>query len=177
MAVLSISVGIGARRQLLAMTFGVVLFTLLAQATTVSGLLDRLGLTARSVRSATYERLQGQLLALRAARQHIERLHAAGALIPRAWATVEEELDEREKQVLSAIDELLAEQPELRAEIVGLARREALRAQRAALDSLAREGLLSDQVISDLQAQVDELLAQREPAEAMPADLARGAEV
>jgi CPA1 family monovalent cation:H+ antiporter len=174
--VLSIPVGIGARQQLLAMTFGVVLFTLLAQATTVSGLLNRLGLTARSGRSAAYERLQGQLLALRAARQHIERLHAAGALIPRAWAVVEEELGEREEQVLLAIDESLAEQPGLRAEIVGLARKEALRAQRAALDSLAREGLLSDEVISDLRAEVDELLEQREPVEAMPADIIRGAE-
>lgn len=171
---LSIPVQIGARRPLLAMTFGVVLFTLLAQATTVSGLLNRLGLAAGSGRSAAYERLQGQLLALRAARQHIERLRTAGALIPRAWATVEDELGAREDEVLSAIDELLAEQPELRAEIVGLARREALRAQRAALDSLAREGLLSDHVISDLQAQVDELLEQREPAEAMPTDIVRG---
>jgi CPA1 family monovalent cation:H+ antiporter len=170
---LSIPVGIGARRQLLAMAFGVVLFTLLAQATTISALLGRLGLTARSTRSAAYERLQGELLALRAARQHIERLHTAGALIPRAWAAVEEELGQREEQVLAAIDDLLAAQPGLRAEIVGLARREALRAQRAALASLAREGLLSDEVISDLQAQVDGLLEQRRPSEAVPADIPR----
>ncbi len=146
------------RQQLLAMTFGVVLFTLLAQATTISFVLKRLGFTRRAESAVAYERLQGELLAVRAARRHIDRLHEEGALVPRAWATVREELERKEEQVLAAIDDLLATYPELQTEVVTIARREALRAERAALAGLARDGLLSEEIMHQLQAEVDAAL-------------------
>lgn len=160
--VLSLPFTLAERRQLLAMAFGVVLFTLLAQATSIPLLLRRLGFAGNQRTPAEYERLQGELLAIRAARRHIDHLHREGALIPHAWETVEQELDQRERQALGAIDELLAKHPELQEEIISLARKEALRAQRAALASLAREGLLSEETLSELQAEVDSALQETE---------------
>lgn len=156
--VLSLPYAVDERRQLLAMAFGVVLFTLLAQATTIPFVLRWLGFTRTAERSVAYQRLQGELLAVHAARQHIDHLHDEGALIPRAWASVDEELRRREGQVLAAIDDLFATHPELQVEVVTLARREALRAQRAALAGLAREGLLSQEIANQLQAEVDAAL-------------------
>ncbi|MFQ5593684.1 MAG: Na+/H+ antiporter [Anaerolineae bacterium] len=155
---LSLPYAVAERRQLLAMAFGVVLFTLLAQATTIPFVLRRLGFTRGADRSLAYQRLQGELLAARAARQHIDRLHDEGALIPRAWTIVDEELKHREEQVLAAIDNLFATHPEFQVEVVTLARREALRAQRAALAALAREGLLSEEIMHQLQVEVDAAL-------------------
>jgi len=155
---LSLPYAVAERRQLLAMAFAVVLFTLLAQATTIPFVLRWLGFTRKEERSLAYQRLQGELLAARAARQHIDRLHDEGALIPRARAMVDEELKHREEQVLAAIDDLFTAHPELEVEAVTLARREALRAQRAALAGLAREGLLGPDIVNQLQAEVDAAL-------------------
>lgn len=146
------------RAELLAMTFGVVLFTLLVQATTTPLLLRRLGFAGGQRFTGNYERLQGELLALRAARRRLDHLREEGALIPHAWKTVTEELEQREQLVLGEVEALLKAHPELQSDVVMLARSEALRAQRAALTSLASEGLLSNDVISELQAEVDEAL-------------------
>ncbi len=142
-------------RQILAMTFGVVLFTLLIQGTTIPLVLRGLSLTRRSKLSLEYERLQGRLLALRAAQRHVSRLHHAGALIPQAWHTISAELEGEEKQVVEHIDRLLSEHPEQREHVVHLARIEALRAQRAALLSFLQEGLLSAEIAHELIADVD----------------------
>ncbi|NPA91644.1 MAG: Na+/H+ antiporter [Chloroflexi bacterium] len=147
--------GIPFERQLLAMAFGVVLFTLLIQGTTIPLILRGLGLVRRSKLSLQYERLQGRLLAIRSARRHLERLYNEGALIPQAWRTISQELDERETAVIEAIERLLVEHPELREHVVHLARIEALRAQRAALLTFLQEGLLSEDVAHQLIAEVD----------------------
>ncbi len=181
---LSLPFQVAHRRQLLAMAFGVVLFTLLAQATTITALLRRLGFSQREERKLAYQRLQGKLLAVRAARRHINRLHDEGALIPHAWASVDRELEELETGISEAIDDLLKAYPQLREEITDLARREALRAQRAALADLARQGLLREEVVHELQAEIDAALhegraevdAGVEPEDLIPDELLAPAE-
>jgi len=91
--VLSIPLAVTERSELIAMTFAVVLFTLLIQATTIQWLLSRLGLTAASTVPVEYERIQGKLLATRAASRHLDRLYNEGALVPQAWNQVKAELD------------------------------------------------------------------------------------
>ena len=147
------------RPQLLAMTFAVVLFTLLIQATTIPTLLSKLGFTNKSTTPVDYELVQGQLLATRAARRHIDRLYNEGALIPVAWRTVKDELEEREEQLTESATEMLERYPGLQDQIVRLARVETYRAQRAALSDLASDGLLSNTALAELEAQVDEALS------------------
>jgi len=156
--VLSIPLAVMERRQLLAMSFGVVLFTLLAQATTIPAVLTRLGLTAKKQTSLEYERTQGELLATRSAGRHIDHLYKEGALLPVAWETVRKEVDQRQEELSDRLRSLLEEKPALRTQVISLARVEVLRAQRAALDELARDGLLSDEALSELEAQIDAAL-------------------
>ncbi|MGH2544649.1 MAG: cation:proton antiporter, partial [Ardenticatenaceae bacterium] len=156
---LSLPFAIGdARPQLLAMAFGVVIFALLVQATTIPVLLRRLGYATGRLFSTEYEKLQGELLAIRAASHRLDELHKEGALLPHAWRTVARELDEREEKVIMEISSLLDAHPGWQANLVTIARREALRAQRAALTTLAAEGIISAEVITQLQAEVDEAL-------------------
>jgi CPA1 family monovalent cation:H+ antiporter len=155
---LSLPAAIGNRPQLLAMTFAVVLFTILVQAISISGLLSWLGLSQVSQQSNEYERIQGQLLAIRSAARYLDRLYRDGALIPTAYTTVKAELTAREDLAGSQVEHLLAEQPELREQIISLARVEALRAERIALDELTRDGLLNEETLIELQAELDEAI-------------------
>ena len=67
------------------MTFGVVLFTLLAQGTTMQLLMRHLGLTSRKEAELEYERRQGRLLAVRASRERMRQLHDEGLISVIAW--------------------------------------------------------------------------------------------
>ncbi|MEM7133656.1 MAG: Na+/H+ antiporter [Chloroflexota bacterium] len=156
--VLSIPFAVQERSELLAMTFAVVLFTLLIQATTIPTLLRRLGMTQASTTPVEYEMLQGKLLATRAARRHLDRLYQEGALVPAAWDTVTRELEANEQALNQATNDMLTEHPELHEKIVYLTRKEVLRAQRSALSDLAHEGLLSDEALAELEAEVDEAI-------------------
>jgi len=170
--VLSIPVEIVERRQLLAMTFGVVLFTLLAQATTIPAVLARLGLTSKKETPLEYERTQGELLATRAAGRHIDHLYREGALLPVAWETVKAEVDHRQEELSERLRVLLEEHPELRDQVITLARVEVLRAQRSELDELAREGLLSEEVLVELEAEIDAKLESPDDGQAKAKSIA-----
>lgn len=147
------------RNELIQMAFAVVLFTLLIQATTIPTLLRRLGLTKTSDTPLEYERIQGKLLATRAASRHLDRLYNEGAMVPQAWTRVKQELDASEQELNAATEAMLIEHPELQQQILHLARMETLRAQRAALSDLAQDGLLSQEALAELEAEVDEAIA------------------
>jgi hypothetical protein len=82
-------------------------------------------------------------------------MHDDGALVSSAWRTVKQELMDRAEVVIGEISTLLGDHPELQQSLLSVARREALRAQRAELSKLATEGILSDDVIAELQREVD----------------------
>ncbi|MEZ4732671.1 MAG: hypothetical protein R3E79_36675 [Caldilineaceae bacterium] len=71
-----------------------------------------------------------------------------------AWETVKNEVDQREAELSSELRKLLEVQPEVRTQVLTLARLEVLRAQRAALEELGRAGYLSEEVVSELDAEV-----------------------
>lgn len=152
--------GLPDTRQVQAMTFGVVLFTLLVQGTTVRFFLQWLGLVSRTPERRAYEALQGQLLALRAARRHLNMLREEGALAAQAWQQVTQALQAREQEVEHKMYALMEQHPELAREAVSLAWEEALRAQRAALLRLAQEGLISTDVAHELIAELDAALVE-----------------
>lgn len=156
------------RRELLAMTFGVVLFTLLVQGTTVRFLLKWLRLVGRSEPFTRYQYLQGELLAIRAAKHQLKQMHEEGVIIPQAWEKVRRELEYRERQALQGMETLLAEHPEVESKIVTLALVEALRAARAALGRFAQEGLLDRDIVQRLIADIDAGLEHPERLELVP---------
>jgi monovalent cation:H+ antiporter, CPA1 family len=175
--VLSLPATFPNRDLLRVMTFGVVLFTLLAQGTTMSLLLKRLGLIRRKETKLEYERRHGRLAAARAARERLEQLHNEGMVSAAAWERLAPELDEQVQASLNAQQELLGEQPELKAEEIDDARRESLRAQRATLASLVSDGVISEEIYDELVTEVDAALesapesveVEPEPATGRPA--------
>jgi len=155
---LGLPVSLPQRETLQAMTFGVVLFTLLVQGTSIQFLLRRLGLTAKPVRQMEREMRWGRLYAAQAGLRRLQELHSEGLLTGDVWAGLSEEYNLTHQQLTAEIDKLYAEHPELEREIVLHARREALLAGRSALRDALVRGWLSDQVYHALTVELDHRL-------------------
>lgn len=156
---LSLPFALGNDRQLLRlMTFGVVLFTILVQGTTMGPLVRRLGLVQRDPAQIEYERRHARLTATRAAQSHLERMYRQGLLSGHAREILKPDLERREAALVDAVREVLRAEPALEAEELDTARREVLRAQRSALAGLLRDGVISQEVYAQLTAEVDAVL-------------------
>ena len=142
------------------MAFGVVLFTLLGQGTTMQFLLNRLGLTRRAEEKLEFERRHGRLMATRAARERIEQWYREGTISELTWKQLAPELDQQVQTQLKTQHELLHQHPTLQAEELADAKREGLRAQRAALATLLRDGVISERTYEELLTEIDTALEQ-----------------
>ncbi len=148
------SIGEG-REVLLALTFGVVLFTILGQSVTMDGLLRRLKIIERSEARLEYERRHARALAARAGYEQLQRMHRDGLITTHTWDQVRHGARERLDALTQAVQEAMGRVPEMGVQQLAMARREGLRAQRAMLSRLRREGILSDESYVDLIAEVD----------------------
>ncbi|MCO6449682.1 MAG: Na+/H+ antiporter [Caldilineales bacterium] len=146
------------RDLIITLTFVVVLFTLLVQATTVGGLLKRLGLVGRPEAELEYERIQGRMLAVSAALRRLEVQYDRGLLNSHAWEVVSSDLSSDLRELRSQMSEFIAANPDIAARIVHSTEREALRTQRAAVVDLMREGVLSEEVAQALFEEIDHAL-------------------
>jgi K+/H+ antiporter YhaU regulatory subunit KhtT len=142
------------------MAFGVVLFTLLVPATTMSRLVRKLKIVVRNEVQAEYEMRHARLTALRAAEAHLERRHREGLISQHAWESLKPRLAEQITYLAEAVREVMSSEPALQAEELDTARREALRAQRSAYLGLRRDGVISDETFEKLAAEVDTVLGQ-----------------
>lgn len=160
---LSLPAALAERELLLVMTFGVVLFTLLVQGTTMQLLLRRVGLMRASETEQAYERQQGKLMAARAAHERIQELYNKGVVSATTWQQIEPELNDNLQHALDAQNTLLQQHPALSVEALEDARREGLRAQRAMLQTLSSDGVLSEAIYEELVTPIDAALAGEAP--------------
>lgn len=146
------------RDTLVALAFGVVLFSLLAQGLTMGPLIRQLGLSGSATQEAGYARLVGQRLAYQAALQELERLRAEGFVSRAVAESLQQEyrthIDRLEAEVdaLHLSDEALAERQRTEARrLMRLAEKNAL------LDAL-HNGILDEEDFRSLTEQIDEEL-------------------
>lgn len=157
---LSLPASLGADGDLIqVMAFGVVLFTLLVQSTTMKPLLRWLHVVVRDPVQVEYEMRHARMMAFRAAAMHLDRMHRDGFLSQPAWEGLKPELLAQAEGMAVEVRELQRNHPELAAEELQSARRELFRAQRAALLGLQRDGVISDEVLEKLVAEVDAEMA------------------
>ena len=156
---LSLPTAFGPDRFLLrTMAFGVALFTLLVQATTMSPLIRRLGIRTVSPAQVEYELRHARLTGLRAAEVHIERRHREGLVSTLVWEKLKPRLQEQIALLADAVRELLRVEPTLETEELDITRREILRAQRSAYMGLRGDGVISEEVFEKLTTEVDAVL-------------------
>jgi CPA1 family monovalent cation:H+ antiporter len=140
------------------MTFGVVLFTLLVQGTTIQFLLTKLGLTEQPEHRVRREKQLGRLFTARAGLRRLEQLHREGLLTDETWVGLREDYHQARDQLVEEMSDLFVEHPELEREMLLQARREALQAERGALGDALRRGLLSEHTYEELRTDVDHRL-------------------
>ncbi len=179
--VLSLPATFGPDRFLLrTMAFGVALFTLLVQATTMRTLIRRLGIITISPAQVDYEERHARLTALRSAEAHIERQYREGLISAPAWERIKPKLQEQTALLADSVRELLREEPELESEELATIRREILRAQRSAYLGLRGDGVISEEAYEKLSAEVDAVLEEGGgpywfvPQESLPQRLKEG---
>jgi monovalent cation:H+ antiporter, CPA1 family len=165
---LSLPAGLGNDRELLrVMAFGVVLFTLLLQSTTMKPLVRWLKIITRSEAQVEYELRHARLAALRSADTRLERLHLDGLLSTQIWERLKGYINQNAANLGTAMRDLLLSDPALEAEELDTGWRELNRAQRSALLGLRRDGVISEESFIQLTAEVD---AQMDEVPALPED-------
>lgn len=156
---LSLPLAIGVERAtIIAMTFGVVLFTLLGQGISMGWLLERLKVIFRSEGQLEYERRHARALAARAGYEHLEELHTIGLISSHTWETIRDVAWRRVEALTEAVQDALHDSPELEIEELITARSRELRAQRGMLGDLRYEGVISDESHDELVAEIDQAL-------------------
>jgi len=160
---LSLPVTFAQRDLLRVMAFGVVLFTLLVQGTTIQWLLKRLGLMHQDDDQLEYERRHGRLMAAEAAKDQLQQLHSRSAVSQPVWTKFSAQLDAEAQSLLESQRQLLAERPALASAELEAVEREILRTQRARLGDLVRDGVISDSVFQELVADIDDRLIALDP--------------
>jgi Na+:H+ antiporter len=153
---LSLPATLGVQRQMITvMVFGIVLFTILGQGLTMGGLLRRLGIVVHSEEKLEYERRHARAMATRAGYDHVKRLNDEGLISSHTWETLRPIVEQRLQALTDAVQEALANAPEMEVEQLIAARRESLRAQRSTLAGLRRDGVISEDTYEELVAEID----------------------
>lgn len=132
------------------MTFGVVLFTLLVQGTTISRLLRRLKLDRQIGPLIGQQRWQARLYSTRAGKRELDRLYEEGILSANIWQAMAEVYEDQIAAYSQELRDHLLEFPELELEMMLQAREDTLRAERSAIAEVFRRGLISEQVYNEL---------------------------
>lgn len=162
---LSLPLSMGSDRELIGvMTFGVVLFTLMVQSTTMSPLVRWLKIITRTDAQVEYELQHARLTALRTADTHLDRLHNDGMLSSLTREKLKRNLTTQAVSLAEKVRGLLIADPVLEAEELDTGWREMLRAQRASLLSLRQDGVISDEVFERLSTEVDAQLSEGYPS-------------
>ncbi len=138
-----------------AMAFGVVLITLLTQATTIEPLLKKLGLVGRPEAEVAYDRSRGKLLALRAAYKRLAEMHNTGELSAHAWTVLEPEVKSASEDATATLRQMVQTDPLLEEKEITQARRELLVTQRGILYTLQHDGLIDSEVFEELATDID----------------------
>lgn len=178
---LSLPATFGDNRFLLrTMAFGVALFTLLIQATTMKPLVRKLGIITISPVQVDYEQRHARLNALKSAESHIERRYHEGLISTPAWERIKPKLQTQTALLADSVRQLLRVEPKLESEELELARREILRAQRSAYLGMRSDGVISEDIFETLTSEIDAALENEDetfwyvPQESLPQRLNEG---
>ncbi len=145
--------------QIQAMTFGVVLFTLLIQGTTMATLINRLGLAGSSTNELIQQRHQARIAMRRAGQAEMARLGADGVVDGDLADALMASYDRDVRAESASLRHHLVSHPELETAMLIRARRDALGAEMAALAQSNRAGLIETDVAHKLTNELNSRLA------------------
>jgi CPA1 family monovalent cation:H+ antiporter len=153
------------RDQLVAMTFGVVLLSLVLQGMSMSWLLRRLGLVNERPDSSLLEYARGELRAVDAALHELAEMRRQHVAHPEVLDVMERRVEARRDAAHARLHELHRASDELRRDEAVRAVRRLLVLERTELIEAESEGSTTDDVAVAMRADVDARLARLESGE------------
>ncbi len=157
--VLADAVGEEAVQTVVVMTFGVVVFTLLVQGLSIAGLIRRLGLAGLTAVELEQQTRQAVIATRRAGQAAIGKLGADGVIGHDMADALSDLYAEDVHAATVALQEHVADHPDLGAEMLLQARREALIAEKAAVGEIVRTGLIEVRVAEEITVELNHRLA------------------
>jgi hypothetical protein len=127
-------------------------------------LMKRLKLIVRSPAQDEYERRHARVVASRAGYDYLRRRSQEGMISEHAWQKLSQPLKLQNDLLIEKVKQVMTSEPDVEAEELDTAFREALRAQRSALSGLLRDGVISEETYSQLVSEVDEALMEENPS-------------
>lgn len=150
--------------QLQAMVFGLVVFTLLVQGTSMNWLVRRTGVIERREERDEFDLRRARASTTRAAYDHLKKIHKDGMISKNAWDIITGTIDPYRRELTDSMQEILRTHPEVEREELDGAWREFLRFQRLALAELLAARGITEDVFNDLASRIDDQLASSEIA-------------
>ena len=157
--VLSLPTTLPGRSQLVAMVFGTVIFSLLAQGLSIAPLISLLKFARREPVAREYELLQGQLLADTAAIAEVDNLRKRGMISARVHEMLQNDLKKSHKELSDNLAQLDAADLAVEQEQLRRLRRHLINVKKARLVELFREGILPEAIRSEINERIDQEFA------------------
>jgi CPA1 family monovalent cation:H+ antiporter len=153
------------RSKILVMTFGLIMFNLLVQGLTIEPLMKLLKLEQRpSPELRRYELYRGQVLTAQAVRRRLEELYNRNLLSEEAANLLQEEYTAREKAATAELHRLQLNNRQMKAEQMQLARQRLRQVEKSTATDLYNQGVISEEVMRELRANIDAQINQPENA-------------
>ena len=159
---LGLPLSLSGLQELQAITLGAVFLSLAIQGLTIRSLLTRLGLVRSSETQRDYERVQGLVIAARAALSELDKLHGRGEVSESLYARLQEHFEGIRREKTSSLAEMTVDDEAVRRREIGRVSSQVFAAERAALDEGLRRGLLGEEVWRELKREVDARLVEGE---------------
>ncbi len=140
------------------MTFGVVLFTLLVQGTTMPPILRSLGFTARSKTQQAYERQQARAIAAQKSYNRLKEMRSEGLLSDHAWQILEPSMLRQIELRKEVVHEIMHSDRSVEVAELDNAFQEVLRTQRSTYNDLLTAGSINEDTFTRLVSEVDSAL-------------------
>ncbi|NQS91753.1 MAG: Na+/H+ antiporter, partial [Chloroflexi bacterium] len=140
------------------MAFGVVLFTLLVQGLTMKPFITRMGLVEISPAQEEYEGLNARAVMARTAYNRLESMYKDGLLSKHIWQVLSKPIVVHADTLLDAAARTMKSHPDLETKEMESAIKEALVSERAVLQTLLRDGKISEATFSVLINEIDSAL-------------------
>ncbi len=148
------------RFEIQSLAFGVVLFTLLFQGMTMKPLISRMDLIKQSDAKKEYENRQARAYMARASYNHLEEMYRDGLLSKHIWDVLSKPLEGHADSLARSVTEAMHDDPEVETEELRNAIQEMLQSQKSSLQTLLREGQISESTYTKLINEVDTALSE-----------------
>ena len=142
-----------------AMAFGIVLFTILVQGSTMPGLISKLKLNEKTESERQFQLNQARAVASQYAYHHLENQYEEGLISERAWELIQRPLKRQIKVRTDAVREIMQADRSVEVSELNNAFREAMIATRSKYNTLQADGALDEDNFLTLVAEVDTALS------------------